>query len=127
MKEKLITWLKWLKARLTMEETRKVIAKATGDMFQNWNGDYDPARLIGYGFVLLCGLVFIGLTIYDTLRNHAFNSMAFSGGCVAISGQALAAAWGVKIKQNSETPMPPPSFDDQRNRERELNASQGTN
>lgn len=117
MKERFIALMKWIKARLTLQETRAIIAKATGDMFQNWNGDYDPARLIGYGFVLLCGIVFIGLSIYDTIKNHAFNSLAFSTGCVAISGQALAAAWGVRIKQNAEVPMPPPSFADQRERE----------
>lgn len=110
MKERLVAALHWLHARLTLQKTRALIAKASGDMFQNWNGDYDPARLIGYGFVLVCGLVFIALTIYDTLRNHQFNSLAFSSGSVAISGQALAAAWGVKIKQPAEIPMPPPEF-----------------
>lgn len=110
MKEKLMAFMKWLSDAVTLKRTRQLIAKTCGDMFQNWNGDYDPARLIGYGFVLLCGFVFIALTIYDTLKNHAFNSLAFSTGCVAISGQALAAAWGVKLKQNSEVPMPPPDF-----------------
>jgi hypothetical protein len=110
MSAKFLAFLKWLRDKITMKETRALIAKTFGDMFQNWNGDYDPARLIGYGFVLLCGFVFIALTIYDTLKNHSFNSLAFSGGCVAISGQALAAAWGVKLKQNSEIPMPPPEF-----------------
>jgi hypothetical protein len=110
MKEKLMALMKWLHSRVTFEQTRALIAKTCGDMFQNWNGDYDPARLIGYGFVLLCGFVFIALTIYDTLKNHQFNSIAFSTGSVAISGQALAAAWGVKLKQNSEVPMPPPEF-----------------
>ena len=102
--------LQWITDSLTLKRTRQLIAKTCADMFQNWNGDYDPARLIGYGFVLLCGAVFIALTVYDTLKNHQFNSMAFSTGSVAISGQALAAAWGVKLKQNSEVPLPPPSI-----------------
>lgn len=110
MSAKFLAFLQWLRDKVTMKQTRALIAKTCGDMFQNWNGDYDPARLIGYGFVLLCGFVFIALTIYDTLKNHQFNSLAFSTGCVAISGQALAAAWGVKLKQNSEVPIPPPEF-----------------
>jgi hypothetical protein len=108
MNEKLATLMKWMRDRITLVRTRQVIAKACGDMFQNWNGDYDPARLIGYGWCLLFGMVFIALTVYDTLHNKAFNSMAFSTGGVAIAGQIFAAACGVRVKQNSEVPMPPP-------------------
>lgn len=109
MNENLKTSIKWLHERLTWKRTRAVIAKACGDMFANWNGDIDPARLVGYGWVLLFGMVFIALSIYDTLKHQSFNSIAFATGGVAIAGQILAAAWGVRLKQNSEVPMPPPS------------------
>lgn len=81
------------------------VAKVLGDMFTSWNGDVDPARLIPY---LLCGcfgVFFLWLTYLDTIWHHAFNSMAFSTGAVAIGAQFVAAAGGVRIKQSSEIPM----------------------
>lgn len=83
------------------------ISKVCGDMFTNWNGDVDPARLIPYLFCALCGMMFLWLTYLDTIWKHEFNSMAFSAGAVAIGGQFVAAAVGVRIKQSSEIPMPP--------------------
>jgi hypothetical protein len=83
------------------------IAKVCGDMFTNWNGDVDPARLFPYLFTALCGIVFLWLSWLDTIWHHNFNSMAFSAGAVAIATQFVAAAAGVRIKQSSEIPMPP--------------------
>jgi hypothetical protein len=82
------------------------VARVCEDLFCNWNGDVDPARFFGYGFVMLGGLVFIILSIYDTVKHQTFNSLAFSGGLVAIAGAVTAAAAGVKIKESSEIPMP---------------------
>jgi hypothetical protein len=83
------------------------IAKICGDMFTNWNGDVDPARLIGYLIVIIFAVLFIWLTILDTFWHHSFNSMAFSTGAGVIAVQLLAAAGGVRIKQSSEIPLPP--------------------
>lgn len=99
---------------ITFAQTRRLTAKTFSDMFTNWNGDVDPARLVGYGFVMLGGLQFLGLSLYDTLKNHAFNYVGFSTGLVAISGAITAAAAGVRWKQMAEAPMPPagsPVFD----------------
>ncbi|MBB5409161.1 hypothetical protein HDG34_003102 [Paraburkholderia sp. HC6.4b] len=91
-----------------MEEKKKpgFVARVCEDLFCSWNGDVDPARFFGYGFVMLGGLVFIILSIYDTIKHQTFNSLAFSGGLVAIAGAVTAAAAGVKIKESSEIPMP---------------------
>lgn len=97
----------WLKPYVTLRYLRALIKKTFGDMFTNWNGDVDPARLVGYGFVMLGGLEFLGLSLYDTLKNHAFNYIGFSTGLVAISGAITAASAGVRWKQMSEAPMPP--------------------
>lgn len=106
MNQRIQQILQWLRNRVTLQQTRAMVSKVCGDIFANWNGDIDPARLVGYGFVLLCGNVFLVLSIYDTLVHKSFNSLAFSTGCVAIAGQVLAAAVGVRLKQNSEIPMP---------------------
>jgi hypothetical protein len=92
---------------LTLRSLRQLIKKACGDMFTNWNGDVDPARLVGYGFVILGGAEFLALALYDSLKNHTFNYMGFSTGLVAISGAITAAAAGVRLKQLAEAPMPP--------------------
>jgi hypothetical protein len=83
------------------------ISKVCGDMFTSWNGDVDPARLIPYILCGLFGIFFLWFTWLDTYWHHAFNSMAFSTGAVAIGAQFVAAAGGVRIKQSSEIPMPP--------------------
>lgn len=93
---------------ITLAQARRLTVKTFSDMFTNWNGDVDPARLVGYGFVMLGGFQFLALSLYDTLKNHAFNYMGFSTGLVAISGAITAAAAGVRWKQGSEAPMPPP-------------------
>lgn len=82
------------------------VARVCEDLFCSWNGDVDPARFFGYGFVMIGGMVFIVLSIYDTIKHQTFNSLAFSGGLVAIAGAVTAAAAGVKIKESSEIPMP---------------------
>jgi hypothetical protein len=101
-----MTMWQTLKNLVTLANARALLKKTAGDIFTNWNGDVDPARLIGYGFVMLGGLEFLGLTLYDTLRSHHFDSMSFSTGIVAISGSVMAAAGGVRWKQGSEVPMP---------------------
>lgn len=97
----------FLQPYVTMQGARRIVVKACGDSFTNWNGDVDPARL-AYVVPLVGSVLFFALTIYDTLKLHRFDSMSFSAGLVAISGSVLSAAAGVRWKQNSEAPMPPP-------------------
>jgi hypothetical protein len=102
-----MTMWQTLKNLVTLANTRALIKKTCGDVFTNWNGDVDPARLFGYGFVMLGGFEFLALTLYDTLRSHHFDSMSFSAGMASISAAVMAAAGGVRWKQGSEVPMPP--------------------
>ena len=90
-----------------MEEKKKkgFLARVCEDLFCSWNGDVDPARFFGYGFVM-GGLVFIIRFIYDTVRHQTFNSPRILGRTAAIAGAVTAAAAGVKIKESSEIPMP---------------------
>lgn len=82
----------------------KWVNKICSDVFANWNGDIDPARL-SYLFVWICGTVFLVLTILDFKINRHFDGTMFSTGCVALSVQMIAAAAGVRIKQSSEVPQ----------------------
>jgi len=83
-----------------------LFSKVVGDVFTSWNGDVDPARLFGYGFVLLGGMEFLGLTLYMTVKTGHFDALNFSTGLIGISGAIVAAAAGVLIKKSSEMPMP---------------------
>jgi hypothetical protein len=101
-------WQK-LKDMITLAYLRKLTVKMGSDVFTNWNGDFDPARLC-YAFILADAIIFNWLSIYDTYLHKSFNSMAYSGGCVAIGAQIIAAAAGVRLKQNSEQPFPRNDF-----------------
>ena len=101
-------WQK-LKDMITLAYLRKLTVKMGSDVFTNWNGDFDPARLC-YAFILVDAVIFNWLSIYDTYLHKSFNSMAYSTGCVAIGAQIIAAAAGVRLKQNSEQPFPQGGF-----------------
>lgn len=83
----------------------KLIKRVFADCGQSENGDYDPARVFGYGFVVLSGTVFLGLTIYETMTTSVFNTEKFSMGVVAISSAIAGAAAGVFIKRSTEIPL----------------------
>jgi uncharacterized membrane-anchored protein len=81
------------------------LKKVIEDCSTGANGDYDPARVIGYGVTLLGSLVFLGLTIYVTIITKAFNSEGFAIGLAGISAVITAAAGGVLMKKSTEIPL----------------------
>lgn len=83
----------------------KGLGKVFADAFSSQSGDYDPARLIGYGFVALAGLVFLGLFIFVTVVNKSFDTTAFLSGVGVITGATLGAAGGVMMKAKTENPV----------------------
>lgn len=85
---------------MAFEKIKRVI----NDCATSANGDYDPARVIGYGFVVLGGLFFLGLTTYDTVVKQSFDSAGFASGLLAISGAIVAAGAGVWLKKDTEIP-----------------------
>lgn len=79
------------------------------EVFTSSADEFDPARVFGYGFVLVGGTVFIVLSIYDTMKNGKFDYINYSAGIAAISAALVSAAAGVVIKRTSEKdPNPPP-------------------
>lgn len=84
------------------------IRNICSDVFTSMNGDIDPARLFGYGFVLLGGIEFLAMTTYMAIKTGHFDAINFSTGLVGISGALLAAAAGVYIKKSTEVPLSPP-------------------
>jgi hypothetical protein len=87
-------------AMATFRRTKKVIF----DCMTSANGDYDPARVIGYGIVALGGLQFLVLTAYDTIIKGAFDGAQFAIGLTGVSAALAAAAAGVRLKVGSEVP-----------------------
>jgi hypothetical protein len=84
-----------------------LFGKVISDSFTSMNGDFDPARLFGYGFVLLGGLEFLGTTLYMVIKTQHFDQVGFATGLIGISGALLAAAAGVYIKKTAEVPLTP--------------------
>lgn len=79
--------------------------RVMSDISTSANGDFDPARVIGYGFVVISGLVFLGLTIYTTWKTGAFSTVDFTIGVAGLSASITAAAAGVLIKKSTEVPL----------------------
>ena len=75
---------------------------ALKDVFTSAAGEYDPARAIGYGVVLLSAITFLGLSTYDTIVNRKFDYSGFALGLAGVSAAIAAAAAGVTIKKSSE-------------------------
>jgi hypothetical protein len=75
------------------------------DVFTSANGDYDPARLWGYGFTILGGTQFLVSFAWVTYKTQTFDAVNFAAGLVGISGSLVAAAAGVYIKRNAEVPL----------------------
>lgn len=68
----------------------------------NPQGVYDPARVAGYGIVVLGGLQYLVLSAYMAIKNGEFDGLNFATGLAAIGAALMAAAGGVWIKKVSE-------------------------
>ncbi len=103
----IINWFKHLQTEVTMFPTNSMhlFVKIFTDCTQNQNSEYDPARLIGYGFVLLGGLQFLISEAWITYHTKTFDTSNFSMGLAAISGAICAAAVGVRVKNIAEIPF----------------------
>lgn len=86
----------------------ELIKQVSKESMTSAAGEYDPARVFGYGFVVLASLVFLGLSIYDAIKNGHFNTTDFTTGTLAIAGAYGLVAGGVAIKKSAENPPPPP-------------------
>lgn len=84
---------------------RQTIAAVAKEISTTSTGDYDPARVIGYGVLGLGSLVFLGLTIADTVMNRKFNYEGFTMAFLSIAAAIPAAAAGVSIKKSTERPF----------------------
>lgn len=80
------------------------IRKFFNDIFTNVHGNYDPAYVFGYGYVFIGANVFIGLSIYDTIKNGKFDSINYAAGLATVSTTLVAAAAGVSLKKSAENP-----------------------
>ncbi len=82
---------------------RQLIKRVIKDCLTGKNGnDYDPARVIGYGVVVMGSIVFIFLAIYDTLMNKKFDYNGYAAGISGIGLSLAAAAAGVWMKKDTE-------------------------
>lgn len=73
------------------------------------DGEYDPARVVGYGFTTIGSFLFLVLTVYDTMLKQSFDSVAFAAGLAGVSGTLAAAAAGVRIKDGPAIKQPEPA------------------
>ena len=71
------------------------------------NGDYDPARVVGYGVVVLGALVFFGCTIYLAVVKQEFDGANYAIGMAGVAASIAAAAGGVYMKKTDEIPYDP--------------------
>ena len=78
------------------------VKKVFKDCCTSANGDYDPARVIGYGIVMIGSLEFMILTAYMAITKGVFDSSQFAVGLTGISGVITAAAAGVWLKKTTE-------------------------
>lgn len=78
------------------------IRKILHEVFTSSSGEYDPARLWGYGFVILGGTQFLVSEAYILITTGQFNAVEYATGLAAISTALVAAAAGVWIKRKAE-------------------------
>lgn len=78
------------------------IKRVFRDCSTSSNGDYDPARVVGYGFTTVGCFVFLALTVYDTIQKKSFDAVGFAAGLAGVSSTLAAAAAGVRIKDSTE-------------------------
>lgn len=80
------------------------------DMTTTPNMDFDPARVIGYGFALLVGIVFLVLEVWYSFKSGQFNAGEYAAGSASVSMSIVAASAGVLIKKNAEIQPALPQF-----------------
>ncbi len=80
----------------------KEIKKLIHQCLTNPQGVYDPARVAGYGIVVLGGIQYLVLTAYMAIKDGKFDGLNFATGLAAIGAALMAAAGGVWIKKTSE-------------------------
>lgn len=78
------------------------IKKLVHQCLTNPQGLYDPARVAGYGIVVLGGLQYLILSAYIVIKDGKFDGLSFATGLAAIGAALMAAAGGVWIKKSSE-------------------------
>jgi hypothetical protein len=81
---------------------RALLYKIFMDCNTSQSGDFDPSRLIGYGFLVGLCFVFIGLFIYSTLKVGHFDAANFATGGGVICATLLSVSTGVLIKSPTE-------------------------
>ncbi|MEL6237026.1 MAG: hypothetical protein AAFO57_00155 [Pseudomonadota bacterium] len=80
------------------------IKRLISDCLTGPNGDFDPARVVGYGITMAGGVEFLVLTAYTTLRTGAFDGAQFAIGLTGVGGALAASAAGVWLKKSTEVP-----------------------
>lgn len=82
---------------------KDTVKKVFKDCLTGINGkDYDPARVVGYAVVIIGAVVFIGLSIYDTIINKKFDYTGYATGLAGVGVTITAAAAGVWFKKDTE-------------------------
>lgn len=85
-----------------------VFKQAMKEMSTSSAGDYDPARVIGYGTATIGALVFFGCTIYTVILKGEFDGSNYAIGLAGVATAIGAAAGGVLLKKGAEAPYVPP-------------------
>lgn len=86
----------------------EVTSKVLNDCLTSANGDYDPARVVGYGIVALGGLIYLVLEVYMVVTTHQFDEIKYSTGLAGVGAALVAAAGGVWLKKSTEVPPKEP-------------------
>lgn len=89
-----------------MATIRDVFSKVLSDCMTSQAGDYDPARVFGYGITFLGGLVFLCLSVWIAIKDGKFDGLQFAGGLAAVSASIATAGAGVWLKRSTENPAP---------------------
>ena len=84
-------------------QTIDLIKRVFRECSTSSGGEYDPARVVGYGFTTIGCFVFLALVIYDTIQKKSFDALNFATGLAGVSSTLAAAAAGVRIKDSTET------------------------
>lgn len=79
-----------------------LLKRVVSDCATSANGDYDPARVIGYLIVALGGLEFLVITAVEYVRHDKFDALGFATALAGIGAALAAAAAGVWIKKATE-------------------------
>lgn len=97
-----------------------LVKRIMNDIFTTAAGDYDGAKIFGYGFLVIAATLWLSLFTWITIKTVSFNSVDFVAGVVTLSGLLISTSWSVRIKNPTEPqpgqepfpsvpPSPPPS------------------